>query len=215
MTTTTPTTDIEPKQRRRGPLRRLYDWVLHWADTPYGTPALAALSFAESSFFPIPPDVLLIALCLGNRERAFRFAFWCSIASVLGGMAGYAIGALLWEGTGLQQFFFDYVPGFTHELFEQVQRHYQQWDFWIVFVAAFTPIPFKVITITAGVFGINFPMFLIASAVGRSARFYLVAYLLHRFGAPVQRVLDKHLGWITLAIALAGIGGFVALKYVF
>ncbi|MGE3174792.1 MAG: YqaA family protein [Planctomycetota bacterium] len=213
MTTTTPT-DLE-RPRRRGPLRRLYDWVLHWAETPYGTPALTGLSFAESSFFPIPPDVLLIALCLGDRLRAFRFALWCSIGSVLGGIAGYAIGAFLWESAGLQQFFYDYVPGFTPEVYDRVRGHYDEWNFWIVFVAAFTPIPFKVITITAGACGISFPMFVVASTVGRAARFYLVAGLLYRFGAPVQRILDKHLGWITMAVAAVGIGGFVALKYVF
>lgn len=208
-----PPQDATP--RRRGLLRRLYDWVLHWADTPYGTPALFVLSLAESSFFPIPPDVLLIALCLGDRTRAFRYAFWCSVASVLGGIAGYGIGAFLWETAGLQEFFFTYVPGFTPELFEKVRGHYEEWNFWIVFVAAFTPIPYKVITITAGVCDISFPLFVLASAIGRSARFYLVAWLLHRYGAPVQRVLDKHLGWLTFALAALGIGGFLALKYVF
>ena len=202
-------------EKRPNPIKRLYNWVLSWADTPYGTPALFLLSLAESSFFPIPPDVLLIALCLGDRQKSFRFAFWCSVASVVGGIGGYAIGAFLWETAGLQEFFYAYVPGFTREVFANVQRLYETNNFWIVFVAAFTPIPYKVITITAGVFGISFPMFLIASAVGRSARFYLVAALLWRFGAPVQRVLDKHLGWFTLALAVLGIGGFVALKYAF
>jgi membrane protein YqaA with SNARE-associated domain len=200
---------------RRGLLRRLYDWVLHWADTPYATPALFLLSLAESSFFPIPPDVLLIALCLGERHKAFRFAFWCSVASVLGGILGYGIGAFLWETAGIKEFFFAYVPGFTPEVFYRVRDHYEEWNFWIVFVAAFTPIPYKVITITAGVCGIGFPMFLLASAVGRSARFYLVAWLLHRYGAPIQRILDRYLGIITLAIAAVGILGFLALKYVF
>ena len=121
----------------------------------------------------------------------------------------------LWERAGVSQFFFEYVPGFTPEVFANVQQHYEQWNFWIVFVAAFTPIPYKVITITAGVFGIGFPIFLLASAIGRSARFYLVAFLLHRYGQPIQRVLDKYLGLITLAIAAVGLLGFVALKYVF
>jgi membrane protein YqaA with SNARE-associated domain len=198
---------------RRGILRRLYDWVLHWADTPYAVPALFLLSFAESSFFPIPPDVLLIALCLGERPKAFRFALWCSVASVLGGMAGYGIGAFLWEAAGVKEFFFAYV--FSDETFYAVQKHYEKWNFWIVFVAAFTPIPYKVITITAGVFGIHFGLFVIASLIGRSGRFYLVAWLLWRFGPPIQRLLDRYLGAITLAIAAVGILGFVALKYVF
>ncbi len=199
--------------KKKNLLRRLYDWVLHWAETPYGTPALFVMSFAESSFFPIPPDVLLVALCLGDRARAFRFAFWCSVASVLGGLAGYAIGAFLWTGAGIDQFFFNYVPGFTPEVFSEVTAYYETWNFWIVFVAAFTPIPYKVITITAGVCGIGLPMFLVASIVGRSARFYLVAWVLRRWGEPASRILDKHLGWITTALAALGIGGFVALKY--
>jgi membrane protein YqaA with SNARE-associated domain len=100
-------------------------------------------------------------------------------------------------------------------VFASVQQQYEKWNFWIVFVAAFTPIPYKVITITAGVFGIAFPIFVLASVIGRSARFYLVAFLLHRYGPPIQRVLDKYLGLITLTIAVVGLLGFVALKYVF
>lgn len=210
------TTSVPPASPpRRGLLRRLYDWVLHWAHTPYAMPALVVLSLAESSFFPIPPDVLLIPLCLGQRQRAWAYAFWCSVASVLGGIAGYGIGAFLWQSAGVGDFFFAYVPGFTPEVFEQVKGHYEHWNFWIVFVAAFTPIPYKVITITAGVCGISFPMFVIASAIGRSARFFLVAGLIRRFGAPIQHFLDKHLGWVTLVGTALGIAGFVAIKYVF
>jgi membrane protein YqaA with SNARE-associated domain len=205
---TSPTEAAAPK---KGLLRRLYAWVLHWADTPYGTPALATMSFAESSFFPIPPDVLLVALCLGDRTRAFRFAFWCSVASVLGGLAGYGIGAFFWDLESVQSFFFHYV--FSEKTFADVTKLYEDWNFWIVFIAAFTPIPYKVITITAGVCGIGLPMFIVASVIGRSARFYLVAWALWRFGEPASRMLDKHLGWITTALAALGIGGFVALKY--
>jgi hypothetical protein len=205
---TSPTDAAAPK---KGLLRRLYAWVLHWADTPYGTPALATMSFAESSFFPIPPDVLLVALCLGDRARAFRFAFWCSVASVLGGLAGYGIGAFFWDIEAVQSFFYHYV--FSEKTFADVTKLYEDWNFWIVFIAAFTPIPYKVITITAGVCGIGLPMVLVASVIGRSARFYLVAWALWRFGEPASRMLDKHLGWITTALAALGIGGFVALKY--
>ena len=213
--TSTDTQRPDTPPKKPGMLRRLYDWVLHWADTKHATPALFTLSLAESSFFPIPPDVLLAPLCLGNRSRAFRFAFWCSLASVIGGVIGYGIGVFLWEDAGVSQLFYDYVPGFTQETFTKVQGHYDHWNFWIVFAAGFTPLPFKVITITAGVFGINFWMFLLASVVGRSARFYLVAFLLNRYGARVQTLIDRHFGWITLAVCVVGIGGFVALKYVF
>ena len=191
-------------------IRSLYDWTLSWADSPYGLLALAAMAFAESSFFPIPPDVLLIALCLGSRKQWMKFALVCSAASLVGGIAGYGIGWGVWAM--VDQFFFDYVPGFTPETFEQVSTLYDKYNFWIVFVAAFTPIPYKVITITAGVCGINFPMFLIASTVGRSARFFLVSFLLYHFGEPIKDFIDKRFNLLTVVAALVLLGGFGVLK---
>ncbi|MBM3289699.1 MAG: DedA family protein [Candidatus Hydrogenedentes bacterium] len=192
-------------------IKRLYDWVLSWANTPYGGTALVLLSFAESSFFPIPPDVLLIALCLGNRERWFRFASLCTAASVVGGLAGYGIGWGLWHA--VDQLFFTYVPGFTEEQFAKVQGLYERWNFWVVFVAAFTPIPYKVITVSAGVFGINMAMFMIASVVGRAARFFLVAYLLHRYGEPIHAFIEKRFNLLTIVFVILLIGGFAVLRY--
>lgn len=193
-------------------LKRSYDWVLSWADTPFGVLALALISFAESSFFPIPPDVLLIALCLGAREKWLYFAAVCSAASVIGGIVGYGIGWGVW--VAVEDLFFSYVPGFSPESFEVVKGYYEQYNFWIVFVAAFTPLPYKVITITAGVMGINLPMFIIAAIVGRSARFSLVAYLLHRFGEPIHVFIERWFNLLTLLFMILLIGGFVALKYV-
>jgi len=192
------------------PIRRLYDWVLSWAHTRYGTPALAALSFAESSVFPIPPDVLLIALCLGDRRKWVWFAAVCSLASLIGGLTGYLIGWGFWSV--VDQWFYAYVPGFTPESFEKVQGLYEEWDFWIVFIAAFTPIPYKVITITAGVFGINLIAFTIATIIGRSARFFLVAFLIYWFGEPITRFIDKWFNWLTLLFVALLIGGFLALR---
>lgn len=191
-------------------IRGLYDWVLRWADTPYGMLALLILAFAESSFFPIPPDVLLIALCLGNRQKWLLFAGACSAASVVGGIAGYGIGWGLWAV--VDQFFFSYVPGFTPAAFEKVKELYELYNFWIVFIAAFTPIPFKVITVTAGVFGIHFPLFVIASMVGRSARFLLVAGMLYLFGEPIRDFIDKRFNLLTIVFTILLIGGFVVLK---
>ena len=164
-------------------LRRLYDWVLHWAKTPYGPIALFILAFAEASFFPIPPDALLIALILGARKKAFKFALTCTLSSVAGALLGYAIGYFLWwnsDGTfsGLAFFFFDNIPSFTEELFYNVKTLYDQWNFWIIFTAGLTPIPYKVFTITGGAFDINIFMFVIASIIGRSARFFAVAFLI-------------------------------------
>jgi len=203
-----------PPPRRRGLLRRLYDWVLHWADTPYAIPALFVLSFAESSFFPIPPDVLLIALCIGEVGRSYRFAFWCSVASVLGGIAGYGVGMFLWDIAAVQQFFYTWIPGVNERSVARVAGLYEQYNFWVVFVAAFTPIPYKVITILAGVCAIDFPMFVIASAVGRAARFYLVAWLFRTYGPPIKVFIEKRFALVTTAVAAAAVLGFVALKYV-
>lgn len=191
-------------------LKRLYDWVLGWADHAYGTTALAVLAFAESSFFPIPPDVLLIALCLGNRSRWLYFAGVCTAASVAGAALGYWIGATVWAQ--VDWIFFDYVPGFTPEVFESVKDKYHLYDFWIVFIAAFTPIPYKVITVTAGVFGIAFVPFLFASMVGRAARFVLVSFLLYYFGPPIKEFIDRRFNALTIVFTILLIGGFAALK---
>jgi membrane protein YqaA with SNARE-associated domain len=193
-------------------LRRLYDWVLSWADTPYGMAALALLAFAESSFFPIPPDVLLIALVMGDRTKAFKFAAVCSVASLLGGIAGYAIGWGIWQS--VDQYFFSYVPGFSEEKFLNVQQIYERWDFWVIFIAAFTPIPYKVITVTAGVFGINFFMFMLASAIGRSARFFLVSGLLYLYGEPIKEFIDRRFNVLTIIFAILLVGGFYLIEFV-
>jgi membrane protein YqaA with SNARE-associated domain len=209
--TTTAPPSVPAPPARRGPLRRLYDWVLHWADTPYAMPALFVLSFAESSFFPIPPDVLLIALCIGEVKKSYYFAFWCSVASVLGGLAGYAIGAFAWDQ--VQDLFYRWVPGVNPESVARVSELYDTHNFWIVFVAAFTPIPYKVITILAGVCAINLPMFLVASAVGRSARFFLVAWLFRTYGPSIKEFIERRFALVTFAGAALGIAGFLCVKY--
>ncbi|PCJ51621.1 MAG: cytochrome B [Candidatus Hydrogenedentota bacterium] len=191
-------------------IRNLYDWVLSWADTPYGGIALFIIAFAESSFFPIPPDVLLIALCLGNRDKWWQYGAICTAGSILGGMAGYAIGWGLWSS--VDDLFFTYVPGFHHEAFDHVQQIYQEWDFWFVFVAAFTPLPYKVVTVTAGVFGLNFFAFVLATVIGRSARFFLVAFMLRMFGEPIRRFIDKWFNILTIVFVVLLVGGFYVFK---
>ena len=201
--------------------RRLYDWTLAWAYRPSAGCALFGLSFAESSFFPIPPDVLLIPLVLGNRRRWRHYAFLCSLASVLGAVAGFLIGWGAWEG-GVKNLFFNYVPGFDRKVFDDVSNLYSKYNFWIVFTAGFTPIPFKVITITAGVFGtgpavanpwVFFLVFLIAAVVSRSARFFLVAGLMRGFGAAITPLIDKYFNWLALAFVIILVGGFIVIKY--
>lgn len=197
---------------KRSLIHRVYHWVIHWAYTPYALPALILLAFAESSFFPIPPDVLLVPLCVGRRDKAYGFALWCSVASVLGGMAGYGLGYGLWHA-GLSDICFDYVPGFTPHVFERVSGLYETWNFWIVFTAGFSPLPYKVFTIAAGVCSINFGMFVLASVVSRSARFYIEAALIRRFGAPVREFIERRLGLVTLLFCVVLVGGFAAIKY--
>ena len=203
---------VPAKNNKGGLHRRLYHWVLHWADTAYALPALCILSFAESSFFPIPPDVLLLPLCLGEPKRAFRFAFWCSLASILGGMFGYLLGYAFWEA-GVREFCFNYV--FSEEVFNNVGVKFEEWNFWIVFTAGFSPIPYKVFTISAGVFHehVSFHMFVIASAVSRSARFFLEAALLRIWGEPIRDFVEKRLGLMSLLFCVILIGGFVAVRY--
>jgi membrane protein YqaA with SNARE-associated domain len=188
----------------------MYDWVLAQAHSKHGTRALFLLSFAESSFFPVPPDVLQIALTLERRSRAFFYAGVSSVASVLGGVAGYAIGRGLWAA--VDQFFFRYV--FAESVFKRVEGLYQTYDFWCVFIAAFTPIPYKVFTIAGGVFQISLPMFLLASAVGRSGRFFLVALLLWWFGPPIKTFIDRYFNLISVVFTVLLVGFFVLLKYV-
>lgn len=255
--------------RRPGIHRRMYDWVLHWAATPYGAPALFGLSFAESSFFPIPPDVLLIALVIGAPKKWFRFAANCSVASVLGGMAGYAIGMFLWAGVG--PFFHDRVPGFGRDVvtlvddtevtgllerervsvsppfmkavpefplslvkpdgtamaltdddvaqdgahirpFTKAGALYAHYDWWIVSAAGFTPLPYKVFTITAGVFHIDFVTFCLASAVSRSLRFFLVAGLMAWFGPTFKPLIDRYFNLLCVVFLLLLIGGFAIIR---
>ncbi len=191
-------------------VRNLYDWVLSWAETPYGSVALFFLALAEASFFPIPPDVLLLPLCVGKRARALRFAAICTAGSVIGGAIGYAIGWGAWGA--VDQLFYSYVPGFSEDKFTMVGGLYDQYNFWIVFVAAFTPIPYKVITIAAGVFQISFPMFMVASLVGRGARFFLVAGMLYFFGEPIRGFIDRWFNLLVVAFTILLIGGFALLK---
>lgn len=249
--------------------RRLYNWIIGWADTPYGGWVLFVLSFAESSFFPVPPDVLLAPLCLGNRKKWWQFALSCSVASVLGGIVGYCIGIFLWQNVG--GFFHDHVPGFHYDSvvigenegetfhglidtdgiavempmmhatpsypvtimqgetahtfteaqvsevvikpFSKTGALYKTHDWKVVAVAGFTPIPYKVITVSAGVFKINFLIFCIASALSRSARFFLVAGLIGRYGDSVAPLIDKYFNLLTLLFVILLAGGVAIMKF--
>ena len=197
--------------KKAGPLRRLYDWVLHWAETPYGAPALFVLALAESSFFPIPPDPLLIALCLGAASRSLRFALIATSASVLGGIIGYGIGAGAWDL--VEPWFYQYVPGVSPEAFEQVQAQYDRWDFWAIFFAGLTPIPYKVFTLSAGVFSINFGIFVVASVLSRSIRFFVLAGLIFKFGKPISSFIDRYFNLLAWIFGILLLGGFLMVEF--
>jgi len=248
--------------------------VIHWSYTRHAQTALFLLAFAESSFFPVPPDVLLAAMSIGNPKKWLRFALLCSIASVIGGTFGYIIGMFLWAGLG--NFFYDHVPGFSRDVvvlksgqevsglvdrkcidvqmlldpspkfqktltypivlstrdgsspsmeeqtikevkikpFTTVGALYERYDWEIVAIAGFTPIPYKVITVTAGVFKINFIVFCIASVLSRSARFFIVAGLLGWKGEKIRPVLEKYFNWFSLAFVLLLVGGFAVIKWI-
>ncbi|UCD53445.1 MAG: DedA family protein [Phycisphaerales bacterium] len=194
--------------------RRLYDWVIHFAETRHGATALFVLSFAESSFFPVPPDVLLAPLALGAPRKWFRFAAACSLASVLGGILGYLIGAFLWSAIGPWALAHLGGIGLTQANFDKFQSWYDRYDFWIVFLCGFTPLPYKVCTISAGIARISFPGFLIASAVSRSARFFLIAGLMGWKGERIRPVIEKYFNWLSLAFGVLLIGGFLVIKWV-
>jgi membrane protein YqaA with SNARE-associated domain len=184
-------------------LRRLYDWCLTAAYKPHAWWSLGAISFAESSFFPVPPDVMLIPMALARPERAYALAAWCTVTSVLGGLVGYAIGALLYDsvGTWLIQLYGygDSVEGF--------RSAYAQWGAWIILLKGLTPIPYKVVTITSGFAGYNFGLFIIFSLITRGARFLVLAFLLHRYGDRAREMIEKRLGlWVTLGAAVVVLG---------
>ena len=199
-------------------IRRLYYWILTWAETPYGPLALFLLSFVESSFFPIPPDVLLIVLALGLRRRSIYFGIICTIGSVLGGIAGYFIGHYLWltgeSFTPFADFFFSNVPGFSKELYFTIKDQYAKYGFFIIFTAGLTPIPYKIFTITAGAFNISFPLFFIASLVSRFARFFLISILIFKFGESIRYFIDKYFNIISIFLIILLIGGYVLIQYV-
>jgi membrane protein YqaA with SNARE-associated domain len=193
--------------------RRLYNWVIHFADTRHGVTALFALSFAESSFFPVPPDVLLAPLSLGAPRKWLRFALSCSIASVLGGILGYCIGTFLWSLIGNWVLGHMAWAGLTEDNFAKFQNAYNQYDFLVVFTCGFTPLPYKVCTISAGVARIGFLGFLVASTVSRSARFFLVAGLFGWKGEKIRPVIEKYFNWFSLAFAALLIAGFAVIKW--
>lgn len=192
-------------------VRRLYDWVLSWANSPYGTYALFFLAFAESSFFPIPPDVLLIALAISVPAKAFKYASVCIMGSLLGGIVGYLIGFYGYEAVG--QPIIELYNG--QEIMASIKEKYDVMGFWGVLIAAITPIPYKVFTISSGFFSFSFTEFMLASIIGRSVRFLAVAALIWKFGPTIKGFIDKYFNLLATLFIVLLILGFVLIKYIF
>lgn len=184
--------------------RKLYDWVLRLAGHRHAVRYMAGVSFAESSFFPIPPDVMVIPMILARRDQAYLIASVCTIASVLGGIAGYAIGMFLYESVG-QWLIRIYGMG---EGIEEFRATYREWGVAIILIKGLTPIPFKLVTIASGIAGFSFPKFVAAALVTRAARFFLIAFLLKRYGAPVQAFIEKRLTLVGILFLICLVGGF-------
>ncbi len=201
----------EPQETRSGPVRRLYEWVLHWAHTPYGAIALTLVSFFESSVFPIPPDPLLIALGVSRPQRAIWYGVLCTVASVLGGLLGYAIGGILYESVG-QRVLELYGK---EELFSSLSEKFTEAGFLAVLIAALTPIPYKVFTIAAGVAGLPLSVFVSASLLGRGGRFLAVSWLVGRYGESIREFIDRWFTWLTWLFVILSIGGVILAEGLF
>lgn len=190
-------------------LRRLYDWVMGLAAHPQAALWLFIVAFMESSFFPIPPHIMLIPMVIADRAKAWRYAAIVTIGSVLGGIAGYLIGYGLFEQVGLPVLEF-YGMGAK---FQQFADNYNEYGAWIVFTAGVTPFPYKVITIASGVTGLSFMVFLVASIAARALVFFVIAGLLYAFGQPIREFIEKRLGLMFTIFLVLLFGGFVAIKY--
>ncbi len=190
-------------------IKSMYEWCMKLVSGRYALPALCAVSFIESSFFPIPPDIFMIPLILARRSEAFKIALYTTVSSVLGGLFGYAIGYFLYETVGIAILnFFHYA-----QQFESFRHSYNEYGAWIVFGAGITPFPYKIITIASGTTGMNLIIFMIASVVARGLRFFLIAALLWKYGEPMKTYIEKNLGWLSVVFFLLLLGGFALIKF--
>lgn len=195
----------------RSLLRRLYDWCVAASGKPHAQWTLMAVAFAESSFFPVPPDIMLIPMSLAQPRRAFLFAIGCTLASVAGGILGYAIGAMLYDSLGA---WLVHLYGYDGKV-EAFREAYARWGAWIILLKGLTPIPYKIVTITSGFAGYNFGLFVLFSLITRGARFFVLALLLYCYGEQARHIIEKRLGLWTFLFAAILVIGIVAAVYLF
>jgi membrane protein YqaA with SNARE-associated domain len=196
---------------QRSLIRRLYDWCIAAAGKPHAAWIMGTVSFAESSFFPVPPDAMLIPMALARPDHAYRLAALCTATSVAGGLVGYAIGALLYDSLGL---WLISLYGYGGKV-EAFRAAYAQWGAWIILLKGLTPIPYKIVTITSGFAGYNLALFVLFSIIARAGRFFLVAFLLHRYGPQAREIIERRLGlWVTISAAIIVLG-LVMTAYLF
>lgn len=190
-------------------LRRLYDWMMGLAEHPHAVYWLALIAFCEASFFPLPQDILMIPLILAQRQRAFKIAAICTVASVAGGMFGYLIGYGLFEAVGKPIIaFYGYGNALDH-----LREAYHQYGWWIVIGGGLTPLPYKVVTIASGAMGLDIKTFFLASVLSRGGRFIAIALLLWWFGAPIKKLIEERFGIMATLFFILLVGGFVVIKY--
>ncbi len=190
--------------------RALYDWTLRLASHRHAIRSMAVISFCESSFFPIPPDVMVVPMVLARRDQAYLIATVCTVSSVLGGILGYAIGYFLYDSVG-QWLINVYHMG---ERIHGLKALYDQWGSLVILIKGFTPIPFKLVTIASGFFQFNFPLFVLLAAITRGARFFLIAWLLKRYGAPMQEFIERRLTLVGWTFLILLIGGFALVAFI-
>ena len=184
--------------------KRLYQWTLSLAESPRAPYALGAVSFAESSFFPIPPDVILLPMAAARPEKAWSYALICTITSVVGGIVGYLIGALLYDTVGQ---WIIHLYGMESKM-DALRAQYQHWGWAVILIKGLTPIPYKLVTIVSGLLGYDFLLFVLLSLITRGARFFMIAGLMNRFGGPIKAAMDKHFGVIMVALLVIVVAGF-------
>ncbi len=196
-------------------LKKLYNWILGWSESPYGSIALFIIALSESIFFPLPPDILLIALAIGSQTKAYKFALICTLGSLCGATIGYLIGNFIWYGPyGISDYFYNHFSSFSEQSFNNIKTYYENYGFLIIITAGFTPLPYKLITISSGAFKISFTLFILASTISRSARFFLISFLINKYGHSIRYFIEKYFNILSVLLISLIIIIYLTIKFI-